>query len=75
MVIEIIGKNTIDQNQLVAQLFEKTYEVSLAKKLKGKCGDRLFYALNALLMPKADFVAMRCVAALAVPGATHIMLC
>eukprot|EP00322_Chrysochromulina_rotalis_P026845 CAMPEP_0115866008 /NCGR_PEP_ID=MMETSP0287-20121206/20027_1 /TAXON_ID=412157 /ORGANISM="Chrysochromulina rotalis, Strain UIO044" /LENGTH=1093 /DNA_ID=CAMNT_0003320561 /DNA_START=29 /DNA_END=3309 /DNA_ORIENTATION=- len=59
LVIEIIGKNTTAQNQLVAQLFEKQYEVSLAKRLKGKCGDRLYYALNALLLTKEDFVAMR----------------
>jgi len=59
LIIEIIGKNTTNQNQLVAQLFEKKYEASLAKSLKGKCGDKLFYALNALLMTKSDFVAMR----------------
>ena len=58
-MIEIIGKNTTNQNVLVSQLFEKKYDVSLAKKLKGKCGDRLYYALNALLMTKSDFIAMR----------------
>ena len=58
-VIEILGKNTVPQNQLVAQLYEKRYELSLAKALKGKCGDRLHYALVALTLPKADFLAMR----------------
>ena len=59
MIIEIIGKNTTNQNQLVCQLYEKKFEASLAKSLKGKCGDRLFDALNALLMTKSDFTAMR----------------
>ena len=59
MIIEIIGKNTTAQNQLVAQEYEKAHSESLAKALKGKCGDRLFYALNALLLTKPNFLAMR----------------
>jgi hypothetical protein len=58
-IIEIIGANTTPQNQLVAQLFEKEHGESLASNLKDKCGERLFYALNALLLTKADFLAMR----------------
>ena len=58
-IIDIIGKNTTNQNQLVAQMYEKKFETSLAKALKGKCGERLFDALNALLMPKPEYVAMR----------------
>ena len=40
-------------------MYEKKFETSLAKALKGKCGERLFDALNALLMPKPEYVAMR----------------
>ena len=58
-IIEIIGANTTNQNQLVAQLYEKEHGVSLAHDLKDKCGPRLFYALNALLLTKQDFLAMR----------------
>ena len=58
-IIEIIGANTIPQNQLCASLFEKEFGESLAGSLKDKCGPRLFYALNALLLTKADFIAMR----------------
>ena len=58
-IIEIIGANTTAQNQLVAQLYEKEHGASLARELKGKCGERLYYALNALLLTKADFLAMR----------------
>ena len=29
------------------------------RSFKGKCGERLFDALNALLMPKPEYVAMR----------------
>jgi len=59
MIITIIGSNTTNQNQMVAKLYEKTYGESLTKALKGKCGDRLHYALNALLLTKTDFIAMR----------------
>ena len=59
MIITIIGSNTTSQNALVAQLYEKAYSVSLSKDLKGKCGDRLHYALDALLLTKPDFIAMR----------------
>ena len=31
----------------------------ISKDLKGKCGDRLHYALDALLLTKPDFIAMR----------------
>ncbi len=41
------------------QLYEKTYGESLSKALKGKCGDRLHYALTALLVDKTEFIAMR----------------
>ena len=58
-IIEIIGANTTAQNQLVAQGFEKEYGESLASNLKDKCGERLFYALNALLLTKPAFYAMR----------------
>ena len=34
-------------------------QVSLVKKLKSQCGDRLHYALRALLLTKEDFIAMR----------------
>jgi len=59
LIIEVIGKNTTNQNALMAQLYEKKYEQSLSKALKGKCGDRLHYALAALLLTKPDFLAMR----------------
>ena len=59
MVITILGSNNLPQNQLVAALYEKTYGESLPKALKGKCGDRLHYALNALLLGVSDFIAMR----------------
>eukprot|EP00900_Chrysochromulina_parva_P010576 jgi/Chrpa1/1951/Chrysochromulina_OHIO_Genome00013467-RA len=58
-IIDIIGKNTTNQNQLVAQMYEKKFETSLTKALKGKCGERLFDALHALIMPKPEYVAMR----------------
>ena len=58
-IIEIIGANTIPQNQLCADLFEKEYGESLASNLEDKCGPRLFKALCALMQPKADFIAMR----------------
>lgn len=58
-IIEIIGANSTPQNQLVAQLYEKEHGESLASNLKDKCGERLFYALKALLLTKADFLAMR----------------
>ena len=58
-IIEIIGANTTPQNQLVAQLYEKEYGESLASNLQDKCGARLHYALNALLLTKQDFLAMR----------------
>jgi len=57
LIITVIGKNTIAQNVLVADLFEKTYGSSLRKALKDKCGKRLYDALNGLCMPKADFLA------------------
>ena len=59
MIITVIGTNTTNQNQLMAQLYEKTFGESLVKGLKGKCGPRLFDALRALLMTKTDFIAMR----------------
>ena len=58
-IITILGGNSARQNQKVAALYEKTYGSSLAKALKGQCGERLYDALCALLMPKAEFIAMR----------------
>ena len=58
-IIEIIGANTTSQNALVAQLYEKEYAESLSKALEGKCGERLHYALTALLLTKPAFIAMR----------------
>ena len=73
-IIEIIGSNTINQNQLIAQMYEKEYSVSLAKDLEGKCGPRLFYALSALLLTKPDFLAMRLHDAMQGWGANQILL-
>ena len=58
-IIEIIGANTTKQNALVAQLYEKEHGESLSRALKEKCGDRLHYALAALLLSTEDFIAMR----------------
>ena len=43
-IIEIIGANSMAQNTLVAQLYEKEHGASLSSALKDKCGDRLHYA-------------------------------
>ena len=59
VVIETIGANSTAQNGALALVYEKAYEESLGKALKAKCGDRLHYALTALLLTKADFLAMR----------------
>jgi hypothetical protein len=59
LIIEIIGANSTAQNALCAQLYEKEYSESLAHALKGKCGDKLFYCLNGLLLTKPNFLAMR----------------
>ena len=59
LIIEIIGANTTKQNALMASLFEKKYSESLGKNLKEKCGSRLHYALNGLLLTTPDFLAMR----------------
>ena len=63
-ISNIIGGNGTAQNMLVAKLYENKFEVSLAKALKGKCGDKYYMALSALLMPKPDFIAMRLEAAM-----------
>ena len=63
-IISVLGGNSLAQNQRVATLYENTYNESLSKALKGKCGDRLHYCLAALLLPKPDFIAMRLHAAM-----------
>ena len=52
------GKNTTNQNALLSDLYEKAYGSSLGKALKGKCGDRLHYALSALLQTKATVLQL-----------------
>ena len=59
LIIDTIGKNSTAQNVALANEYEKAHHESLRKALEGKCGDRLHYALCALLLGKSDFLAMR----------------
>ena len=49
----------VPHQMLVAALYEKKFDQSLSAALNDKCGSRLYFALSALLIPTADFIAMR----------------
>ena len=51
--------NVLIKENGYAVLIDFGLAAKLNTALKGKCGERLFDALNALLMPKPEYVAMR----------------
>eukprot|EP00966_Prymnesium_polylepis_P068183 1584795-Prymnesium_polylepis.1 len=59
VLINSIGGNNNAQNALLADVYERTYNVSLGKDLHKKVDDKLHLALTSLLLPAADFVASR----------------
>ena len=58
-LVDTIGDNSREQNQLLADVYERTYDVSLGKHLDKKCEAKLHLALKALLLPTPDFIAWR----------------
>ena len=44
---------------MLADVYERTYDISLSKHLDKKCESKLYLALKSLLLPTADFIAWR----------------
>ena len=56
---ETIGDNSRQQNFLLADVYERKFNVSLGKHLDKKCESKLHLCLKALCMPTATFIAWR----------------
>ena len=59
VLIDAIASNNTAQNCRLAELFENTHNMSLAKAITEKCKAKIGWCLSALLLPRPDFVASR----------------
>lgn len=69
IVISVIAPGNPTHNAALAKAYELKHSKSLSAALKKKCGKKFHACLEALLMPKADFVAKRLKDAMAGWGA------
>lgn len=59
IAIDIIAKNNVSQNMLLAKVYEEKYDKSLAEALTRSPKKKLVKALQGLLLPTPDFIASR----------------